>query len=164
VNKLRLFKLLSVLLVFVVVFLSGCSSKTDEKDYTIACTLLIECKSINENLDKFDKNKKDIVPKDGIIFKEKTIYFKDGESVFDLLVRECKKNKIHLDFDNNSALNSSYIKGIANIYEFDAGATSGWLFKVNGKDSSVGSNQVKLKKDDKILWYYSCDYPKEGAK
>ena len=53
--------------------------------------------------------------------------------------------------------NSAYIEGIGNIYEFDCGELSGWLYKVNGNFPSYGCSRYKLKPGDKVEWVYTCD-------
>ena len=50
------------------------------------------------------------MPSDGVIFKEQTVEFYDGESVFDLLQREMKNSKIHMEFENTPMYNSAYIE------------------------------------------------------
>ena len=42
-----------------------------------------------------DKEKWELVPTDGVIFKEQTVEFYDGESVFDLLQREMKQQNTY---------------------------------------------------------------------
>ncbi|MBE7038724.1 MAG: DUF4430 domain-containing protein [Ruminococcaceae bacterium] len=131
--------------------------KSEEETNLNVCTLVVRCDSVLDNLEKLNKEKTEIIPKDGIIFSDENIEFSDGESVFDLLVRELKKNKIHFDFVSNPQYNSAYIKGISNLYEFDCGSLSGWLYKVNGTKPIYGCSQYKINKGDKIEFYYSCD-------
>ena len=126
-----------------------------EKEYT--CTLSVRCDTILKNLAQLDEEKTDIVPKDGVIFAEKTVVFYEGESVFDLLLREMKDNKIHMEFENTPIYNSAYIEGIANLYEFDCGALSGWMYKVNGWFPNYGCSRYELKGGDKVEWVYTCD-------
>ena len=49
----------------------------------------------------------------------------DGESVYDVLQRVCKANKIHMESSFTPVYNSAYIEGIHNLYEFDVGKLSG---------------------------------------
>lgn len=123
----------------------------------LTCTLSVRCDTILENIAWLDKEKRDIVPKDDVIFAEQTVTFQDGESVFDLLLREMKKNKIHMEFENTPICNSAYIEGIANLYEFDCGELSGWMYKVNGEFSDDSCSLYKLKNNDKVEWVYTCD-------
>lgn len=121
------------------------------------CFLTIRCDTIFDNTDKLNKNKAEIIPKDGVIFAKKEVTFYEGETVFDVVSRETKSAKIHLDFEKNVALDSIYIKGIANIYEMDCGDLSGWLYKVNGLMPNYGYAQYKLKDGDFVEFLYSCD-------
>ena len=92
------------------------------------CTLSVRCDSILSNIAWLDPAKVGLVPSDGVIFAEKTVTFYEGESVFNLLLREMKKNKIHMEFENTPLYNSAYVEGIANLYEFDCGELSGWMY------------------------------------
>lgn len=141
------------------------SDKPEEKviqeeiipDEILTCTLSVNCSSVLDNIDKLKENKKDFIPKDGIILKEIEVDFFPDESVFDVLHRELKNNNIHFEFVKTPAYNSAYIEGIANLYEFDCGELSGWLYKVNGVKPTYGCSQYKLKNNDKIEFFYSCN-------
>lgn len=131
---------------------------TSEKDTnSLSCTLSISCISVLKNLDKLKEEKREIIPQNGVILKETVVEFSSGDSVFDVLYRETKNNKIHLDFVSTPMYNSIYIKGIANLYEFDCGDLSGWFYKVNGENPNYGCSQYKLKANDKIEFYYTCN-------
>ena len=56
--------------------------------------------------------------KDGIILKKQKVQFKEGESVYDVLVKVCKENNIHMESSWTPMYNSAYIEGINNLYEF----------------------------------------------
>ena len=126
-----------------------------EKNYT--CILSVRCDTILNNIQWLSKEKADIVPENGVIFEERTVTFYEGESVFNLLVREMKKNKIHLEFVNTPIYNSAYIEGIANLYEFDCGELSGWMYKVNDWFPNYGCSRYQLKDGDRVEWVYTCD-------
>ncbi len=126
-------------------------------DKELTCILSVRCDTILNNMGWLDREKVDIVPKDGVIFAPKTVTFYEGESVFNLLVREMKRNKIHLEFVNTPIYNSAYIEGIANIYEFDCGELSGWMYKVNDWFPNYGCSRYQLKAGDRVEWVYTCD-------
>ena len=126
-------------------------------DKVLTCTLSVRCDTILQNIAWLDSEKVDIVPKDGVIFAEKTVTFYEGESVFNVLVREMKRNKIHMEFENTPIYNSAYIEGIANLYEFDCGELSGWMYKVNDWFPNYGCSRYQLKAGDRIEWVYTCD-------
>jgi hypothetical protein len=132
------------------------NAKVDENKKLI-CTLSITCKTILDNMDKFDKDKLEVLPKDGVIYKAQKITFYEGESVFDVLLREVRKNKIHMEFEMTPIYNSNYIEGIHNLYEFDCGELSGWMYKVNGWFPNYGCSRYMLKNKDIIDWIYTCD-------
>lgn len=126
-------------------------------DKTMTCTLSVRCNTILDNISRLDKEKTGLVPKDGIIFAEQTVMFYEGESVFNLLLREMKRNKIHMEFENTPIYNSAYIEGIGNLYEFDCGELSGWMYSVNGWFPNYGCSRYCLKQGDKVEWVYTCD-------
>ena len=123
----------------------------------LVCTLSVNCYSVIENIEKLKDNKKDFIPTDGIILKETEIEFFPDETVFDILCRELKNNNIHFEFVKTPAYNSVYIEGIANLYEFDCGELSGWLYKVNGVKPTFGCSQYRIENNDRIEFFYSCD-------
>ena len=127
------------------------------KDVEYTCTLSVKCDTILDNIAWLDKEKVDIVPKDGVIFAEKTVTFYEGESVFNLLLREMKRNNIHMEFVNTPIYNSAYIEGIANLYEFDCGELSGWMYEVNDWFPNYGCSRYQLKQGDRVEWVYTCD-------
>lgn len=130
-----------------------------KKSYT--CTVSIECSTILKNMDKLDSDKVDIVPKNGVILAAKTVTFNDGESVYDVLQKICKKNKIHMEASWTPMYNSAYIEGIGNLYEFDCGSGSGWEYCVNGWYPNYGCSRYKLKQGDKVEWRYTCNLGKD---
>ena len=121
------------------------------------CTFSVSCATILDNIDNFDKNKLSLLPADGVIFAPKTVTFEEGESVFDVLLREMRENNIHMEFSKVPAYNSVYIEGINNIYEFDCGELSGWEYRVNGEHPRYGCDMYKLKDGDVVEWLYTCD-------
>ena len=127
------------------------------KKKTLHCTLSVSCASIFDHLDRFDQAKLEVLPKDGIIYKAKKIAFYEGESVFDVLLRETRENKIHMEFVDTPIYNSNYIEGINNIYEFDCGELSGWMYQVNDWFPNYGCSRYQLQDGDRIEWVYTCD-------
>lgn len=126
-------------------------------DKKMTCTLSVRCDTILKNMKYLDPEKVELVPKDGIIFPAQKVTFYEGESVFNVLLREMKKNKIHMEFQNTPIYNSAYIEGINNLYEFDCGELSGWMYKVNNWFPNYGCSRYQLKQDDVVEWVYTCD-------
>ncbi|NMA93133.1 MAG: DUF4430 domain-containing protein [Clostridiales bacterium] len=121
------------------------------------CTISISCSTINDNISWLDPEKVELVPEDGWILPATEVVFYEGESVFNVLWRTCKQNGIHMEFENTPIYNSAYIEGINNIYEFDCGELSGWMYKVNEWFPNYGSSRYQLKDGDVICWVYTCN-------
>ncbi|MDR0425014.1 MAG: DUF4430 domain-containing protein, partial [Clostridiales Family XIII bacterium] len=130
-------------------------TKIGEAAYT--ATLSVRCDTVLSNLKHLDPDKHELVPADGIIYPPTKVTFYEGESVFNLLQREMKRAKIHMEFVNTPIYNSAYIEGINNIYEFDVGELSGWVYNVNGWFPNYGCSRYSLKDGDVIEWLYTCD-------
>ena len=130
-------------------------AEVSDAEYT--CTLSISCATILDNMDLCDPEKRELVPEDGWILKPTVVTFYEGESVFNVLQRTCKQQKIHMEFVNTPAYNSAYIEGIHNLYEFDVGNLSGWMYKVNDWFPNYGCSRYALKDGDVIEWVYTCD-------
>lgn len=128
-----------------------------DEDTTLKCTFSISCETILNNLDTLDKNKLELVPEDAWILKPTVVEFNVGESVFDVLVRICKENKIHMEYSWTPIYNSAYIEGIGNLYEFDCGSLSGWMYRVNKWFPNYGCSRYELKNGDTVEWKYTCD-------
>ena len=126
-------------------------------DKTYKCTFSITCATILNNMDLCDPEKVELVPEDGWILKPTTVTFKEGESVFDVLKSVCKSKGIHMEFEWTPIYNSAYIEGINNLYEFDVGNLSGWMYKVNGWFPNYGCSRYQLSDGDTVVWCYTCD-------
>lgn len=121
------------------------------------CTISISCATILENMELCDPAKTGLVPEDGWILEPVTVEISEGESVFDVLLRVCKERRIHLEFVDTTMYDTAYIEGIANLYEFDVGALSGWRYSVNGWFPNYGSSLYQVQSGDVIEWVYTCD-------
>ncbi|MCI8594999.1 MAG: DUF4430 domain-containing protein [Oscillospiraceae bacterium] len=125
------------------------------KSYT--CTVSISCATILDNMDTCDENKVELVPDDGWLLKPTTVSFQEGESAFDVLQRTCREKSIHMESSFTPIYNSAYIEGIGNIYEFDVGNLSGWMYHVNGWFPNYGCSRYQLQDGDEVAWVYTCD-------
>ena len=121
------------------------------------CTMLITCHTLVDNKENLKKNKRALVSDDGIILSGTEINITDGESVFDATKRICTERKIPFEFTLTPVYNTAYVEGIYNLYEFDCGSGSGWIYLVNGKIQSVGCSDCKLNDGDIVEWAYTCD-------
>lgn len=126
------------------------------KKYDNTCTFVIECKTILDNKDKLKKGLEKYVPDDAVIFS-KTVGFDSGESVYDILRRICDENSIQMEASYTPAFSSYYVEGINNLYEFDCGQGSGWMYSVNGVFPNYGCSSYKPASNDEIAFRYTCE-------
>ena len=126
-------------------------------DQAFTCTISISCKTIIDNIGAFPRDKADLVPDDGMLFAAREVVFYAGENVFQVLRREMKQARMHMEFMRTPLHDSVYLEGIGNIYEFDCGALSGWMYKVNEVFPSYSSGQYLLADGDVVEWMYTCD-------
>ena len=101
--------------------------------------------------------KEGYVPSGGVILRTVTVGFNKGETVFDVLSRTCKEKGIQLEYSYTPMYGSYYIEGINNLYEFDCGNQSGWMYKVNGWFPNYGCSSYNLKDGDSIVWAFTCN-------
>ena len=124
-------------------------------------TLSIECKTVLENLSVLDPALKagDFGPEDGVILPCTRYVLRPGDTVYNILSRAVRYNKIQMEYqgaDKNS-FSSVYIKGINYLYEFSCGPLSGWMYTVNGIFPQYGCSKYELSDGDRIEWVYTCD-------
>ena len=131
----------------------------EEEDTTTStgsCTLTIECHTLLDNLDNVKESKQKYVPASGVILKKTKVPFTEGETVYDILKRTCKKAGIQLEVSYSGGYGSYYVEGIGHLYEFDCGRESGWVYRVNGKQPNYGCSSCVVQKGDNIVWSYTC--------
>lgn len=124
---------------------------------TYTCTISISCASILTHMDWLDSDKAELVPEDGVLLAETVVSFDPGDSVFDVLKQVTQDKKIHMEYTQAPLYNSVYIEGIGNLYEFDCGELSGWMYSVNGSFPSFGCSTEPLENGDVICWLYTCE-------
>ncbi|MCL2564322.1 MAG: DUF4430 domain-containing protein [Defluviitaleaceae bacterium] len=115
-------------------------------------TLSVRADALVDNIHLLDREKHELVPYDGVIFPETIIRIYDGDSVFDVTQREMRNAGIHM------VSSASFVEGIGNLFMFDAGPMSGWLYLVNGESGDVGPGQYILSPGDIIEWEFTIDF------
>lgn len=140
---------------------SESQASTTDENVSLSCTVSITCASILDNMELCDPEKLPLVPADGVILASTAVTFSEGESVFDVLRRVCREYGIHMESTWTPLYNSAYIEGIANLYEFDVGSGSGWVYKVNGWFPNYGCSSYLLQDGDNVCWVYTCNYGKD---
>ncbi len=128
-----------------------------DKETTLTCYLTISCATILDNMGDLTEGKESLVPQNGILFPRTKVSFYPGESVYDILKRVTKENRIHMESSFTPMYNSAYVEGIGNLYEFDCGANSGWMYCVNGWYPNYGVSRYVPQDQDEIQFNYTCD-------
>mgnify|MGYP000153933191 CR=1 FL=1 len=128
-----------------------------DTDTSLTCTISISCATILDNMELCAENKRPLVPSDGVILPTTSVTFSEGESVYDVLQSVCRSYNIHMESSWTPLYNSAYIEGINNLYEFDVGKKSGWMYKVNGWFPNYGCSRYQVQNGDTICFVYTCD-------
>ena len=121
------------------------------------CYLTISCSTILENMADLTKGKEGLVPEDGLILPRTAVAITEGETVFDLLQQVTQERKIHMAFHVVPMYDSAYIEALGNLYEFDCGPGSGWMYCVNGIYPDYGVSKYDIQENDEIELNYTCD-------
>ena len=121
------------------------------------CTISIDCMTILNNMDNLKSTKTSFVPADGYILYASTVEYTPGETVYDLLYRICRDTGIQMEADYTPVYSSYYVRGINQLYEFDCGELSGWMYSVNGWFPNYGCSKYTISDGDVIQWRYTCD-------
>ena len=152
-----------VALILSLMLLCGCGKSDGVEvadtngDGKLTCTLEIRCDTLLGSLDKLSEGKAALVPEDGMLLPVTEVEFTGGNSVFDVFRQTLKNQKIHFEYVDASAYDSVYIEGIGNLYEFDCGPQSGWMYSVNGTYPGLGCSGYTLADGDVIVFSYTLD-------
>lgn len=96
---------------------------------------------------------------DYIILEKKETTWQEGDTVLEVLKRVTRAEGIHLEYRGRNR--TAYIEGIDNLYEFDRGPLSGWVYRVNGEFSSQSAGAYVVEAGDFIEWLYTLDLGKD---
>src|SRR5699024_2687299 len=78
----------------------------------------------------------------GVVLEPTEVALSEGDTVINVLSKTLKEKRIPLDYKGVGP--TVYVEGIANLYEFDRGPLSGWVFRVNDGFGSQSAGTVKL--------------------
>lgn len=119
-------------------------------------TITIRCDTAVNNGMHLESKWAGIVPASGVILPVTTVEVKEGDTVFDVLAFVCEKYKIHMSYRGGTS-SGCYVEGINNLYEFDGGRWSGWMYCVNDWYPNYGCGVYYVKAGEVIEWNYTCD-------
>jgi len=120
-------------------------------------TISVRVNTLLYNIDLLHRDKHELVPDGGWIFYPTQVEAFDGESVFNVLQREMRRHGIHMASRWTPIFNSAYVEAINNLYEFDAGPLSGWMYSVNSVFPNYGSSRYILSNGDVVEWLFTVD-------
>ncbi len=80
----------------------------------------------------------------------------EGDTVLDALIKITMEKKIQMDYRGGQGA-TAYVEGIDNLYEFDRGQGSGWMYRVNGIFPDRGAGVVPLLPGDRVEWLYTTN-------
>ena len=80
----------------------------------------------------------------------------DGDTVLNALIAITKEKKVQMDYRGGQGA-TAYVEGIDNVYEFDRGQGSGWMYRVNGIFPDRGAGVVPLYAGDIVEWIYTTN-------
>jgi len=95
----------------------------------------------------------------GTILSTEEIEIGESETVMDILKKATRAKRIQMDFSGAGA--AAYVKGIDNLYEFDKGPGSGWMYSINQKFPNRSAGAWEVKPGDHIQWLYTEDLGKD---
>ncbi|WP_455544041.1 DUF4430 domain-containing protein [Intestinibacter sp.] len=128
-------KILSVLIsIILCIGLVGCNK--NQGDSTVKVTII-------------GPNKQDY------ILQDYEIKVAEGTTALEGLQIATKENKIQMEFTGSQK--TAYVRGINNLYEFDKGAESGWLYRVNDVFPDKSAGATGLSDGDELYWLYTQD-------
>lgn len=95
----------------------------------------------------------------GVILAPAAYEIEKNETALELLRRITRQHKIQMEYQGSKTF--AYVEGIDNLYEYDHGAESGWMYKVNGEFPSKASGSWVMKPGDTVEWLYTLDLGKD---
>ncbi|WLR51913.1 DUF4430 domain-containing protein [Bacillus tianshenii] len=98
----------------------------------------------------------------GQILSSEPVELKEGDTVLEILKKVTKANQLQMEYSGRGM--AAYVEGINNLYEFDKGPKSGWMYKINGKFVSKSAGAVNVSAGDKIEWLYTLDLGRDIGK
>lgn len=91
----------------------------------------------------------------GSIILQENSQIQEGSTAYDGLKASCDRNGIIYSTSGYGPY--VYVRGINGLNEREHGATSGWMYRVNGESPNVGAASYTLNNGDIVEWYYVHD-------
>ncbi len=88
----------------------------------------------------------------GPILPGTPIEWKQGDTALSVLIRAGKQYGIPVVYRGSQT--AAYVEGINNLFEFDQGPESGWIYGVNGVRAGVGCGTCQVSAGEALEWVY----------
>ena len=117
---------------------------------TIVCSNALASPSLPESV-------RALLPAGGVML-QRSVELQPGDTAWSVTQRVCREAGLAIESHAAAAQNAVYVEGIGQLYEFDCGEGSGWIYKVNGTAPGRGCDQCALNAGDRLVWAYTCNY------
>lgn len=87
------------------------------------------------------------------------VAWEEGDTAYSVLKRAAEAQDIAVEISGSGR--KAYVEGIGDLYEFDKGATSGWLYEVNGTFPNKSAGGYTVAAGDSVTWHYTLDMGKD---
>jgi len=137
----------AVMLAVLVMLAAACSpqAKAPAVDAaTVKCSLTVDASTA---MAKDPSLVEGIADEKGLILPETEFDIPEGGSAYDVMAAS------GLELDESQG----YVSSINGLGEGDGGASSGWLYNINGEFPSESLRDTKINEGDSIVWQYTCD-------
>ncbi|WP_203651194.1 DUF4430 domain-containing protein [Secundilactobacillus yichangensis] len=94
-----------------------------------------------------------------VLLQDSRVRIKKGETVATVLKKVAGQKHVAVAYQGGSG--STYVRGIAGLFEFDHGSGSGWLYSVNNKFYGYSAGKKKVKAGDRVQWLYTENLGKD---
>ncbi|GGA33798.1 hypothetical protein GCM10007416_03160 [Kroppenstedtia guangzhouensis] len=81
------------------------------------------------------------------------VEIQQGDTVYDVLLRVTRQHGIQMEARGSGK--TLYVEGINNLYEFDGGPESGWMYRVNGVFPNYSAGVYVVRNGERIEWLYT---------
>lgn len=106
--------------------------------------------------------KAEVIAADSEEWLSESVTVEKGATAADVLKKALAKAGM-----SANGIDSGYIKSVTKdgktLAEFDKGANSGWMYKVNGTAPQTGIADYTVKSGDTVTLYYTADYTKDSS-
>ena len=146
-------KIVSLLIVIVLLaaLVCGCAStpSTDANDSKeLSCTIMIDATKAKEA-------GYTAAGDDGMMLKETTVEFSEGETAYDVLSEIATQKNLPIVKAQSGTF--VYITSINSLTAGDLGASSGWMYSVNGEFVQVSCSEYAVQDGDAMVFVFTCD-------